>query len=216
MNIKYNLLNPAGNMTIIVTTPVKENDRRFVADALMKAEPSSEQVGFLESNVLNMAGGEFCGNATRCASFISGCKEIVCAGQTIKCDGTAAYIPKALQGIEMHVFENEIADPENEIKKVPSDNAIGFMFWNEKESKLKPLVYVPGADTLFWENSCASGTAALGTYLAKKYNKAIDLDINEPGGVLHITTDPDDDFVKLDGEIILEKEGELCIPEQKF
>ncbi len=216
MNIKYKLLNPSGNMTIIVTTPVNENDRRFVASKCMQIEPTCEQVGFLESNVLSMAGGEFCGNATRCAAMISGAKEIICAGQSIKCDGTVAWLPKDLKGIDIHVFEEKIDNPEAEIKKAAKGNAVGFMFWNDKEHKLRPLVYVPGADTLFWENACASGTAGLATYLSNKYNKEIDLDINEPGGVLHVTTSPDNNYVKLDGEIILEKEGELCIPELNY
>ena len=216
MNIKYYLLNPAGNITIIVKTPVKENDRSFVADLLMKSEPRAEQVGFLEENILNMAGGEFCGNATRCASFLTGFKEIVCAGQAIKCECSAAFIPKDLQGIKHYIFEKEILNPEKEIKSNAKTEAIGFMFWDEKKSSLKPLVYVPNADTLFWENSCASGTAALGKYLSEKYNKLIDIDINEPGGVLHITTSPEDKYVRLDGEIILEKEGELCIPELNY
>lgn len=216
MNIKYYLLNPAGNITILTKTPVNENDRRFVADLLMKAEPTAEQVGFVDGNVLNMAGGEFCGNATRCASFITGFDEIICSGQSIKCEGSAAYIPKDVQGIQMHIFEEEIENPEEKIRSCVDEKATGFMFWNEKESKLKPLVYVRDADTLFWENSCASGTAALGKYLSEKYNKLIDIDVNEPGGVIHITTSPDVDYVKLDGDIILEKEGELCIPELNY
>ena len=216
MNIKYYLLNPAGNITILVETPVKENDRRFVASLLMKEEPSCEQVGFLSGNRLDMAGGEFCGNATRCTAFLTGSSEIICAGQKITCEGTAAYIPKNLSGIKHKIIEGEIENPEEYIKSIANGEATGLMFWNEKEQSLKPLVYVPSVDSMFWENSCASGTAALAEYLVKKYNKAIDMDIKEPGGIINIKSDPNSEYVRLDGSVILEKEGELCIPELNY
>ncbi len=216
MIVRYSILNPSGNITAIVQTPVKEKDRCFVASKIMELESTVEQVGFLDSNVLNMAGGEFCGNATRCASFLTGYKEIICAGQKIKCENTAAYLPKQLEGITHYILESEIENPEAYIKKIANGQAIGLMFWHESESKLIPLVYVPAVDTLFWENSCASGTAALATYLSKKSNKDIDLDVHEPGGILHITTSPDDKYVKLDGKISVDKEGEICIPELNY
>ena len=34
------------------------------------------------------------------------------------------------------------------------------------EGELTLLVYVPASDTLFWEHSCASGSAALANYAA--------------------------------------------------
>ena len=216
MSIKYKVLDPAGNITVIVTTPTLEKDRRFVADYIMTIEKDAEQVGFLSGNILNMAGGEFCGNATRCASFLTGSNEIICSGVKIRCEGTAAYLPKDLKGINHFIFESEIENPEEKVKELSKGvDATGLMFWNEKEQFLKPLVYVPTADTLFWENSCASGTAALANYLSEKYGD-VDLDIKEPGGVLHIKTSKDDPFVKLDSEIVLLKEGEVCIPELNY
>lgn len=213
MNVKYKVLDPAGNITVIVTTPVQEKDRRFAADLIMKTEKSAEQVGFLSGNTLDMAGGEFCGNATRCASFLTSEKEIICSGTKIKCEGTAAYIPKDLKGISHYIFENEIENPEERIKEISKGkDATGFMFWDEEKAFLKPLVYVPSIDTLFWEKSCASGTAALANYLCEK-NGSVNLDVKEPGGILHIETSKDSPFVKLDGKIVLLKEGEICIPE---
>ena len=216
MTINYAVLNPAGNITILVTTPVKETDRRFVASKIMKVEPSAEQVGFIEGNNLNMAGGEFCGNAVRCTSFYLNLSEVVCTGKTIKCEGTAAYIPNDIEGIDHFIFEEMIDNPEEKIKEEAKGRAIGYMFFNEKESSLKPLVHVPNIDYLLWEQSCASGTAALGKYLVEKYNKEIDLDVKEPGGVLHITGRPGDGYIKLDGDIILEKEGSICIQELNY
>ena len=66
-------MNPTGNRTILVTTPVDKNDYQKVASELMQSEPTAEQVGFLDVTDkggfrLSMAGGEFCGNATMSAA----------------------------------------------------------------------------------------------------------------------------------------------------
>ena len=218
MTIKYTVLDPAKNITIIVQTPVKKQDRRFVADLLMKQEPSSEQVGFLKGNVLDMAGEEFCGNATRCAAVLAKANTIICAGLEIKCDGTAAFIPKELDGIK-HFIKLEMMpkeQAEEEIKKQSNGDAIGFMFFDESKMELKPLVYVPTADTLYWENSCASGSVAVGKYLSEKYCKEIDVDLKQPGGILKVKTSPEDKYVVIDGKVDIIKTGELCIPELNY
>lgn len=59
----------------------------------------------------------------------------------------------------------------------------------EMETELIPLVYVPGADTLFWENSCASGSAAAGMYLSDKYGLALEVVMKEPSGTLRVKSD---------------------------
>ena len=59
----------------------------------------------------------------------------------------------------------------------------------EMETELIPLVYVPGADTLFWENSCASGSAAAGMYLSDKYGVALEVVMKEPAGTLRVKSD---------------------------
>ena len=73
MKTEYVLMNPTGNRTILVTTPEEKKDYRKVASELMQKEPTAEQVGFLDVTekgmfCLNMAGGEFCGNATMSAA----------------------------------------------------------------------------------------------------------------------------------------------------
>ena len=54
---------------------------------------------------------------------------------------------------------------------------------------MKPLVYVPEANTLFWENSCGSGTAAVGAYLRYSTGKAVSLSLHQKGGTLHVSAD---------------------------
>ena len=56
--------------------------------------------------------------------------------------------------------------------------------------RLTPLVYVPGSGTSFWENSCASGSAATGMYLAESTGKRQEICLREPGGSLKVTSDP--------------------------
>lgn len=56
--------------------------------------------------------------------------------------------------------------------------SVGLMLYNNIEKSIEPYVYVAATDTLYRENSCASGTAAVTAYL-----KA-DNDYKEPGGIL--------------------------------
>ena len=76
MNQKINLtiLNPGGNITALVKgTNRSPAERRIINDKIMTEFPKVEQVGFIDYSPtrLVMAGGEFCGNATRCAAFLA-------------------------------------------------------------------------------------------------------------------------------------------------
>ncbi len=72
MKIKMVRVNPAGNITIFVMSPVPTEQRTELASKIMAlTELHVEQVGFLcppaqgSQGRMEMAGGEFCGNATR-------------------------------------------------------------------------------------------------------------------------------------------------------
>ena len=70
MKVEYKVYNPAGNITaLVIGDKYNLEERKIINNAIMKREPEVEQVGFLseEKYKLTMAGGEFCGNATRCA-----------------------------------------------------------------------------------------------------------------------------------------------------
>lgn len=73
MNIyRYNIYRPGGNNTALVESLVKDrNLKKQINDNIMQVNPDVEQVGFIDFNTLRleMAGGEFCGNATRSATF---------------------------------------------------------------------------------------------------------------------------------------------------
>ncbi len=68
-------------------------------------------------------------------------------------------------------------------------DALGLMFIDVRAGRLDPLVYVPEADTLFWESSCASGTTAVGAWMFSKTKEAVSLSLSQPGGVLRVSAD---------------------------
>ncbi|WP_458403405.1 hypothetical protein [Methanobrevibacter sp.] len=75
MNMKkidYKIFNPGGNITALVKcTNFTEKQKRLINRFIMEKHLDVEQVGFLsnEGYRLEMAGGEFCINATRCAIY---------------------------------------------------------------------------------------------------------------------------------------------------
>lgn len=94
--VEYSIYKPAGNDTAFVYgTDYTSDEKKIINDAIMAKNSNVEQVGFLNINgktELQMAGGEFCGNATRSAAFeylkgqvgnvkmIVNCNDIVNAG----------------------------------------------------------------------------------------------------------------------------------------
>lgn len=101
-NVNYKILNPGGNITAIVLGNKYNNEqKRKINDEILKENLTIEQVGFISTkeNKLEMAGGEFCVNATRCAIWeylkgksgeielnVSGCKDKIIGGITNKKD----------------------------------------------------------------------------------------------------------------------------------
>lgn len=67
---------PAGNITLLTETAFSPDEYPAIAGRLLLAEPSAEQVGFIENISrkevsLRMAGGEFCGNAAFSAAAMA-------------------------------------------------------------------------------------------------------------------------------------------------
>ena len=95
MELRIIPADPAGNITLLVETPVERNRYSAAASALL-ALPAlrAEQVGFFAAPRmggavrLEMMGGEFCGNALRCAG-------LYCARQT---GGGRRTIPVEISG----------------------------------------------------------------------------------------------------------------------
>ena len=73
--------------------------------------------------------------------------------------------------------------------------ALGIMLLDTEAARLTPLVYVPAAGTLVWERSCASGTAAVGAFLAEQAGGEVTAALTQPGGVLTIRARPGGDLL---------------------
>lgn len=77
--VDYLVMDPEGNITILVLSPVEREEYQIVAHALLDANPAAEQVGYVVSDggngsgreypLMEMSGLEFCGNATRSFAF---------------------------------------------------------------------------------------------------------------------------------------------------
>lgn len=262
MIVRYSLLDPTKNRTVLAETPVEIADQPAVAARLMQAEPAAEQVGFLFSEKdgcpvgFRMAGGEFCGNATMSAAawyansiglpametalipvLASGVWSAVPVSVTAQSDGSyycRVSMPRAcsiteetlsfdgktfrlpvvrLPGAVHIVFEGSIpdADAERAIRLWCKDlgaDCLGILFTDFEKQTMRPLVYVPAADTLFWENACASGTTAVGAYLARRKNADVSVTFSEPGGVLRIDARQNGELF-LYGTVRIEKIGTI-------
>ena len=80
---------------------------------------------------------------------------------------------------------------------------LGLMFLEGENDRfcLTPLVYIPGGETVFWENSCASGSTAAGIYLAHEKKTRVSLALEEPGGILRVESDPVSGGTQLYGKV---------------
>ena len=94
-----------------------------------------------------------------------------------------------------------------------SADGLGLMFLEREEAaqrwKMTPLVFVPGSGTVFWENSCASGTAAAGMCFSARSGKREELALQEPGGELQVFSDPATGETWLSGTVRLTEEFAL-------
>ena len=258
--VRYVLMDPSGNRTILVEDPVPVDAQPAVAAGLMELEPSAEQTGFLtgsgETGIsLRMAGGEFCGNAAMSAAAyhllragqprgtvtvrVSGEPEAVTVGlsegengewkgrvrmprpgriEEIRFAGGQLLPVVSFRGISHVILEEELPAEEAErlirlwCAELGAD-AAGMLFLDRKAGFLKPLVYVPAADTLFWESACGSGTSAVGAWMAWKAGRPVDLSLRQPGGLLEISASPDGTlFLKGTVKCLYEKTAEVDFP----
>lgn len=84
--------------------------------------------------------------------------------------------------------------------------ALGIMFYNPSTAEMRPLVYVADINSLYWEGSCASGTSALGYFLAATGALAPwdNLVVSQPGGALRVAS-PKPGDVYITGNISIMK-----------
>ncbi len=125
----YKLYVPSGNPTALVLIMERNSEKRKeINNEIMNKYDFIEQVGFINMDIkkpeLLMAGGEFCGNATRCAInyYLKGCRGTI----KIKVSG----VPNKLLGgidknnnvwVDMPIIKG---DYENSIKVINRKKAI--------------------------------------------------------------------------------------------
>lgn len=218
MTLTYSIYYPGGNTTALVNQLIIDPKLKTrINNQIMAINPLVEQVGFIDPKKyqLEMAGGEFCGNATRCAAFdylkgkpgkiklkVSGVSNKLMAGidnqgnvwaqmpiMTNPVAKRLGYTVIKLEGITQVVTNSSPGKRKarNILKKLGLLNsapAVGVMFIKKDQDKIRldPFVYVRDIKTFFNETACASGTAAVVLYLAKKINRSIDLPVIQPSG----------------------------------
>lgn len=69
------------------------------------------------------------------------------------------------------------------------------------EVRITPLVYVKLVDTLYWENSCASGTTAVGEFLMSKNKNENTISVLQPSGVSLVVKKDNSDGLALIGNV---------------
>ena len=71
--------------------------------------------------------------------------------------------------------------------------AYGLILCDSKTQEMVPAVYVSQTDTLYWENSCGSGSAAVAAALACTTRKRVAAYLKQPGGTIAIAASVDDE-----------------------
>ena len=215
--VEFELLNPSGNITGLVTKDYPREKYQEIANKIMERNSQVEQVGFLKNYSdsifrLEMAGLEFCGNASRAfACFLV--KEKYVSTNTFQISVTGfdglidcnveirdgKYFSSINLKLQKHVkdlIRNEVLNNQEvsvvnlpgishllldqkkftfnkenckvEAKKIIKDlnlinlPAVGVVWFDNKQ--INPVVYVKDIDSLFYENSCGSGSLAYGIY----------------------------------------------------
>ncbi len=112
-------MNPSGNITALVEGPVPAEKYGTAAKKITAVHGEVEQTGFISADesgyFLNMAGGEFCGNATLSAAAVFAAKESVPEGKesrfSIKVSGEETPVNVSVTLRPGDVYEGEAVMP---------------------------------------------------------------------------------------------------------
>lgn len=263
MELRFAKFDPSGNTTILVLDPVPRERHAALAQALMRAtDLCAEQVGFLEAGEngaagrLQMMGGEFCGNASRClAAYLAAGSPIV----AIEVSGHQGILEARVVPLGPHRWDVSIDMPlpqavqsgtdarlgdysmvpfegilhlvlwDREADEIlvrqgldflaasglPADTC-GILFYDSRCSFLTPVVAVGAVSSLVYEQSCGSGTVAVGVALSERTGRPVEnLRVVQPGGVLTVSVDRTDRITaaRLSGPLRLAAEGRAFVEE---
>jgi len=213
-------INPAGNITILIDNfDIYDKNIPKISEEIMKENKDfSEQKNYSitcsgENEVLDVDVRED-GAKNKFLAKIKMPKFI--SLEEIKIDGYKLGLVR-FSGINHFIFnikENKEVSFENIIdlvkKYLSNENysAFGIMFFDRDNLSMKPYVYVKEVGSGVYENSCASGTTALGYYL-KKYKNLDRAKIIQPNGWLEYIIENNEIYI--DGPVEIIAEGKVCI-----
>lgn len=93
--------------------------------------------------------------------------------------------------------------------------AYGLILFSPKQLQMIPAVYVTATDTLYWENSCGSGSAAVAAALACMGKKDVSCTIRQPGGSISIMAHVTEDQLQriiIGGPVAFDREQQITLP----
>lgn len=177
------IIRPGGNDQLLVKGILEKDFRREINDAMIQRFPNVEQVSFYEfdkkNNIarLELAGGEFCGNATRSLAYllldgkpgklslqVSGTKQLLTAG-VVKQDTAFAQMP---------IFANNqtVKELKNNLFKVELEGITQLIYTSsvEKKSKTELKKY---AEKLLKEENLLFSVPAAGVMFIKQTSTEI-------------------------------------------
>lgn len=236
MKLNYYIVNPGGNITAIVPGKFTKKLKLKINKIILENEPTIEQVGFwvapkkIKAKArLEMAGGEFCGNALRSLGALVSLNQknkkpfwLESSGIKTELKVTVSKNKSAfsmlikdirslsdictLPGIS-HIVTEEIFTKEGaklllEGNSLIDQKASGVISYKKERTiyKINPIVWVKATKTLYEETACASGTIAL-AYILYKKNGIKNLSIKQPSGVV-FKTSIKNQIISLSGPII--------------
>jgi len=140
--MKYEILNPGGNKTALVFgTDYTLEEKKKINEKILSENLEVEQVGFLdkENKRLEMAGGEFCVNATRCAIWEcldgkEGTIKISVSGQNNMLEGGITKNKTVYAKMDLNNNLEKIVKTECEFSIVKLDGIV-LLVMDEEKSK---------------------------------------------------------------------------------
>ena len=236
MLTNYYKINPGGNITALVDRDFNKSRRIQIAKKILGSDPSIEQVGFIATpkteataGRIEMMGGEFCGNATRCLAYIIGLRKELAGDFLVESSGIKYPIQARIQknyseitlplaqfevqkdlvclpGI-VHIITPEEFDKAKALeilreRKLLRRKAVGVISYkfDQKQLSIKPFVWVRDTETLYEETSCASGSLALAYFLSQQ-GQGEKFSIKQPSGY-KLSVDINQKLISISGAIV--------------
>ncbi len=197
--IEYQLINPSGNITAIVSGKYSINQKQIINRYIFNQNISVEQIGYIYTEncqlFFEMMGNEFSANGCRAAGYAflmknNGRVKFTASGLNetvevfIKNQNSKLIFPELkvdFQKININLTQTELfgtkfflinSQPNNDlVKKIVQkyNQPIGIMFY--QQNLIYPYFYVPNIGKIIFEQSCGSGSIVLS--LLTKQSKII-------------------------------------------